>query len=209
MLDKNIFSSWFTFIENQYGQKDQSFKEIYFEMLNDIETGDFKAGVKKLLSQRVYNSFPTIAEIRNACLVDVDSRAIMAWQAVYDAISRYGAYGTVAFGDKVIHMALEAVGGWHRLCTSTIQQLEFLKKDFAKAYVSYSFTPMETKPYFAGICDQQNGSVMINRIGCNYLSESESNKQLAYVAGNKGSAKQIMAEIKNKIAFKEVQGGAA
>ncbi|WP_150468951.1 MULTISPECIES: DUF6475 domain-containing protein [Cysteiniphilum] len=165
--------------------------------------------MKKLLNQRVYNSFPTIAELRNACLIDADSRAIMAWQSVYDAIARFGAYATVAFDDKVIHMALGAVGGWHHLCCSTIQQLEFLKKDFMKAYVSYSRTPMETKPYFTGICDRENGLATINSISCSYLSESEVNKQLAYVSGNKGSAKQIMAEIRNKIALKEIQGGAA
>lgn len=209
MLDLKVFNMWFGFLEKQYGQKDKEFRALFFEMLSDLETGQFKSGMHKLMTQRVYSSFPTVAELRNACLIDADSRAIMAWQAVYDTISRYGAYGTVAFDDKVIHMALGAVGGWHHLCCSTIQQLEFLKKDFIKAYTSYSRTPMETKPYFTGISDRENGLATINSISCSYLSESECSKQLAYVAGNKGSAKQIMAEIKNKIALKEIQGGAA
>ncbi|GGG09121.1 hypothetical protein [Cysteiniphilum litorale] len=35
MLDKMIFSSWFTFLENQYGKKDQSFREIRTYALMD------------------------------------------------------------------------------------------------------------------------------------------------------------------------------
>lgn len=181
MLDRKIFNDWFVFLEENYGKKTAYFKEVFYEMVKDIEDKDFKEGIKKLLKSRVYTSFPSIADVRNYCLVDRETRAIMAWDVLYKSISRYGAYKSVCFDDKIIHMLIDSFSGWIKLCSHTITQLEFIKREFIKNYQLLCVHPRQTNPYFLGIVDSTNKKLNIQNIECSYLSDSERENQVKFI----------------------------
>lgn len=65
-------------------------------------------------------------------------RSLIAWGKVLDAMQRVGAYRTVAFDDGAIHAAIEDMGGWPKVCRSTMDELPFVQKRFTEAHRAYS-----------------------------------------------------------------------
>lgn len=194
MLDKKIYDTWFSFLENQYGKKDASSREIYFEMLKDIDTDDFKMGIKDLCKNRVYSSFPTVAEIRNYCLGDIETTATLAWGDVYDAITDHGYVASLEFEDKTIHMVIKSIGGWQRICSCNMDKLDFIKKDFINAYKTYFKNPVDTTRYLSS---RHGGDVV--KIPCDYLKESQKEKLLKYLPTSDRSSKAILSDIVSKM----------
>jgi hypothetical protein len=85
-------------------------------------------------------------------------RSLMAWGKVYEAMARVGAYSTVAFDDPCIHLAIEDMGGWPKLCRSTSDELPFVQKRFCDTYKAYSGRQDRPKhpPMLLGAHDAEN-----------------------------------------------------
>ena len=191
-LDLETFKIYMKFLAENAGEEVSEAKSaIYFEMLGDLETTEFKKGIKTLMQTRVYKSLPQIAEIREACLGNKSDMALMAWSKVYDAIGSYGRNRSISFQDKTIHMAIESIGGWQRLCNTTVSQLEFLKKDFMKGYEAFLRQPMPTKAYFLGYHDDVDILFKIPSVACDYLPKSREKALLQYV-GEMSNSKNIL-----------------
>ncbi len=136
LLDKKVFTIYMGFFAENSGELvSEARLELYFEMLKDISTADFKKGAKHLFQNRKYKSFPQIAEIRQACKIEVEQEAISAWSSIEKAIRDLGRNAQIRFYNQIAHSALDSLGGWSRVCVSKPDQLSFLKSDFLKAYV--------------------------------------------------------------------------
>lgn len=68
-------------------------------------------------------------------------RSLIAWGKVLDAMQRVGAYSSVVFDDGAIHAAIEDMGGWSKVCRSTMDELPFVQKRFTEAHRAYSARP--------------------------------------------------------------------
>lgn len=68
-------------------------------------------------------------------------RALLAWGKAFGAISSAGSYASVAFDDAVIHAVIEDMGGWPKLCASTVDELPFVQKRFCDTYRAYAGRP--------------------------------------------------------------------
>ena len=104
-------------------------QRVYLRALEDL-------GFEKIiqacrLAERSCKWFPSPAELRELVLGSPDQRAEIAWEAVSDAMSRYGAYRTVAFDDPIISRAIARCGGWISICDKSVT---WLKKDFINSY---------------------------------------------------------------------------
>ena len=64
-------------------------------------------------------------------------RSLIAWGKVMDAMQRVGAYASVDFGDRATHCAIEDMGGWAKLCRSSLDELQFVQKRFCDAHRAY------------------------------------------------------------------------
>lgn len=66
------------------------------------------------------------------------SRAIAsleAWTKVETAVRRHGRYRSVVFDDALVHVILEDMGGWPRLCeVASEKDMEFQRQEFCRRY---------------------------------------------------------------------------
>ena len=125
-----------TALSEQFGRKNsESGLMMFVNATADIPLADFERSVMQ--AARVCRFMPTPAEVRQVNLptpVDVQSRAILAWDEVRRAISVHGGYQTVQFDDPVTAAAVRAIGSWNDLCETETDQMLWKKKEFIEAY---------------------------------------------------------------------------
>ena len=112
------FNSIFKRFVDYYGTEKLSKEkqEIYFLALKDLSKEEFQTGFIRIVKDREYTNFPSIAEIRKYSLwlkeQDVETRIHIAKEKLKAAIKVYGAYRTVCFDDPNIHAVIDSLGGW-------------------------------------------------------------------------------------------------
>lgn len=89
---------------------------------------------------------PKPADIIRQLQGTTSDRALIAWGKAYDAIASVGAYQTVVFDDPAIHSAVSDMGGWPKLCRSSMADLQFTQKRFCDAYRAYAARPESVHP---------------------------------------------------------------
>lgn len=152
MTDK-VFLEGINIIENICGKTFTPKQADYYRIiLDDIPDNKFVAGITDMLKRRVFSNLPMPAEIREYCLGlkedDMQIKISEAKNKIETAIGSVGTYRTVAFDDPVIHLVINAYGGWIKLGMCPIDDFKnWLKFEFPKLYKSFSsrknsFIPM-------------------------------------------------------------------
>lgn len=93
--------------------------------------------------------FPKPADIirhLNAGKPSVEAKAEMAWAEINQKISSIGSYGNLTMNDNQALATVKALGGWKNICSKTIEQLVWLKKEFISIYENYEATSIESLP---------------------------------------------------------------
>lgn len=86
-----------------------------------------------------------------------DTRAHQAWLKVLQAMRTHGSYASVRFDDPLIHLAIQACGGWLHLCSTEAQDLHWAQRRFADHYAHLEAHPPEHQlPYLAGRFELEN-----------------------------------------------------
>jgi len=80
---------------------------------------------------------PKVADIVRRLQGGKTDRSAMAWNKVYDAMSRIGAYSDVCFDEAAINAAVDDCGGWPKMCRSNFDELSYLQHRFSKSYEAY------------------------------------------------------------------------
>jgi hypothetical protein len=89
---------------------------------------------------RACKYMPTPAELRElAGEVSIEHRATLAWDAVKRAIERHSGYRSVSFDDRVIHAAINSIGGWQHMCEQSVIVLDRdMWPRFQRAYKAFA-----------------------------------------------------------------------
>lgn len=126
---------------------DEMQAEFWYEAVKDLTGEQWKSTCVKFMRTWKYRNLPSIAELREDALgpenkpVTADQRALIAWNAVLDAVSRVGGYSSVDFDDPVVHAAINAIagqGGWSTLCEVPSEELRTWKrKEFLETYKAF------------------------------------------------------------------------
>jgi len=81
---------------------------------------------------------PKVADIVRILGGTSTDRAALAWGKVYEAMGSVGAYTDVVFDDAAIHAAVADMGGWQKMCRSSMDELSYLQHRFCESYRAYS-----------------------------------------------------------------------
>jgi hypothetical protein len=81
---------------------------------------------------------PKVADIVRILGGTSTDRAAMAWGKVYDAMCGIGAYTDVVFDDPAIHATVNDMGGWPKMCRTSMDDLSYLQHRFCESYRAYS-----------------------------------------------------------------------
>lgn len=84
-------------------------------------------------------------------------KALQAWGYVLKVIRCVGSYQSIIFDDPILHRVIDDMGGWIRLCETTVRELNFLGQTFQKLYNAYALNPPEEYPRkLTGRFDDEN-----------------------------------------------------
>src|SRR5437870_914018 len=92
--------------------------DIYWQVLKQYELVD----VQNAFQSHVQNPdcgqfFPKPADIVRFIEGSGETKALLAWAKVERAIRQLGSYQSVVFDDSLIHIVIEDMGGWVKLCS--------------------------------------------------------------------------------------------
>ncbi len=174
-------------------------QELYYLALKDLSKEDFLNGFIRLLRDREYTNFPSIAEIRKYSLwlkeQDIETRIHIAKEKLKAAIRVYGAYRTVGFDDPNIHAVIDSLGGWIQVCTMNAVDLDkFITFEFKKVYRAYLQVSYNINSKYLGIHDKENEKENLTVVGNQeqYLEWNRKNTENINLLGNDEEFKSIM-----------------
>lgn len=138
---------------------------IYWESLNRFELCDVQRALKAHTDNAEAGQFmPKPADVIKFLEGTGADKALEAWSKVDKAIRHVGSYESVSFDDKLIHAAIDGMGGWVRLCSTTMSDMPFKANEFQKRYQSFSNrTPEHVPEYLTGISRSENPVLIGNK----------------------------------------------
>ena len=173
-------------------------QELYYLALKDLSKEEFLNGFIRMIRDREYTNFPSIAEIRKYGLwlkeEDVEVRIHIAKEKLKQAIKVFGAYQSVAFDDPNIHAIIDSLGGWVKVCMMKEEELEkFITFEFRKIYKVYLRSSYNINSRYTGLHDKENNNESLIVIGNKnqYLEWSKKNINFPDLLGEDRKIKLI------------------
>lgn len=131
--------------------------EIYFTALKQYSIDTLKHAIERMVTSRVFPSFPKPGEIIQEIEGAKEDHAVIAWVEVVGAIRRIGSYQSVAFADPTIHAVIEFMGGWPATGEWLEDDLKWKQREFERLYPIMKSRGCGKK-YLPGICEISNGT---------------------------------------------------
>jgi hypothetical protein len=134
---------------------------IWWNALVNYSIQEVRQGFTHFIRSADYGNFPPKpADIIKMIDGTGADRSLLAWTKVLQACGSVGAYRSVAFDDPIIHLVVEDMGGWIKMCGSESDQLDFMRNDFSKRYRDYVVRGLtDSYPkYLIGISEGDNKS---------------------------------------------------
>lgn len=129
----------------------------YYEALRNLSGEQFESACMHVLKTKTFFRFPLPAELIECVAGNADDRARVALVKVEGAMAQVGRYRSVVFDDPGIHRAVNAMGGWCKLCDMPEDEWKFARQDFMKTFKAVcARDDMPTPAALAGFCEIQN-----------------------------------------------------
>lgn len=123
--------------------KDQA--KVWFEVLSDLAVLQLRTAVVRALREHKFAGFPPVGMLREwagcgaTVAIPAQDRAIVAWDAVLQAMRDHGGYQSVQFDDPAVTAAVRSVGGWQYMCELETETLcQFVRPRFLEAYRAHA-----------------------------------------------------------------------
>lgn len=129
---------------------------LMFAGVSDAQLSIAGANLAKSFRPKFNGDFPVPADWLAACGVSDSDLAQTAISAVKWAISRHGAYDSVAFNDPALHSTIRRFGGWTAVCEWTETDWGMKTKQFVECYLSAKRGGDTAPRVLLGIHDQNN-----------------------------------------------------
>ena len=124
--------------------------QLYFNALKTFSMDEITSGVNAHMMDSKHGSFfPKPADIvRHLQTGDIstENKAELAWAQVVREIRVTGSYGSLKLDDKQALASVKALGSWKQLCSSSVDEMTWKKKEFMSMYETYEKTPLEMLP---------------------------------------------------------------
>lgn len=202
-VDGVQFVELITAVSEMYGKPISDFGiDMWFDDLQEYGIEQIKRAFKAHRTDPLGGKFmPKPADIVRHIDGLPTEHATEAWLKLIYAVKSVGSWRDVIFDDLAIHAAIEAMGGWVKLCAMTNDDLPFKQRDFEKIYQQQvKNTHVHIPRLLTGLASLANGS-------------KYENPEKPALIGNKDQCKQFLIDSKNQkpkhpeqdaIAFKNI-----
>lgn len=117
---------------------------VWRECLEQLDCHVLRRAIAAALRDWTFGGFPPIGFVADRCgmpksTIGDDHQAVVAWHTVYRAISKYGGYVSIDWGDAAIKAAIETVAdSWVGLSgMETADLVRFIKPKFIEAWKAH------------------------------------------------------------------------
>jgi len=152
--EKQDFYKLVSSVMDYYKQDVSPFSlNLFWEALKGFEFEQVSAALTKHAMNPDNGQFaPKIADIVKQLSGTTTDKAKIAWGKVYAATEQIGAYQDVCFDDGIIHLVIEDMGGWVKICRTEQKDLGYVQHQFCEAYRAYTGRDKVVYPsYLAGV----------------------------------------------------------
>lgn len=140
--DREEFANRLWAVADFYGQSEKlsdTIIELWWRLMERYTIAQFgNALTKHMLDTKHGRFMPRPADIKLQIDGSQDDITAQAWMSAREAVRRVGHWQSVAFDDPGIAEAIEAIGGWQRLCSLDQEQMVWAEKEFREKYRSGS-----------------------------------------------------------------------
>jgi hypothetical protein len=180
---------------------------LWWNALANYSIQEVRQGFTNFIRSADFGNFaPKPADIIKMIDGTGADRSLLAWTKVIQACGSVGAYRSVVFDDPIIHLVVEDMGGWIKLCGSESDQLDFMRNDFSKRYRDYVVRGLADNypKYLIGISEGDNkargyrttGPVLIGDPGkCQLVLENGGDNNRVRITNAGDYAMQAMKSI--------------
>jgi hypothetical protein len=146
--DRAAFGRYITSVLAYYRQDATAFiLDVWWTGCSEFDFEDVKRAIGLHVQSPDAGQYPPkVADVVRALRGTTTDRAAVAWGQVMQAISAAGAYQDVDFGDPATHAAIHDMGGWPKLCRTSLSELGFAQHRFTQAYRAYVAQGVATCP---------------------------------------------------------------
>jgi hypothetical protein len=108
--------------------------DVWAMLLEDLDDAPFLNAVIRLCREekQLYPGTNVVALIRERAVTT--TTGLVALTRFEDAMQRVGGYRSVVFDDPLIHLVVNRMGGWTKLCAIEHEEWKFLRRDFERIY---------------------------------------------------------------------------
>jgi hypothetical protein len=108
--------------------------KVWRRLLEDLDDEPFLSAMTRLCreEQQLYPGTNIVALIRERAVGSCSG--IVALSILEEAMRRYGPYKSIIFADPIIHLVVNRMGGWVRLCVIEAEEWRFMRRDFERLY---------------------------------------------------------------------------
>lgn len=134
--------------------------DVYWHALEGYDITDVERAASRHMTNPDSGQFmPKPADFVRLIDGDSESAALSAWSKVREAMGAVGGYRSVVFDDELIHATLAEMGGWIRICETTVEELPFRSAEFVKRYRALRTLGVQSwLPSLAGRVERDNGA---------------------------------------------------
>lgn len=131
----------------------ESLLSVYWQVLEPYQDIESISALNKCLLSCKF--FPKPADLLEQLQGNNEDLALIAWGKVDYAIRHIGGNSSVVFDDPVIHLALEAMGGWHDTNEWQERDMTWKRKEFLATYHAQKHSGRQPSPYLQGSTEIQ------------------------------------------------------
>lgn len=134
--------------------------EIYWQLLGAFRLEDVRAAIYHHMQNPDVGKFlPKPADIIMAITGSSHNQALSGWSKTAFGMRVVGGYESVAFDDALIHIVVENMTTWPKLCRVENKQLPFVEKEFLDRYRGYVLRKPPNHPsYLKGTIEMLNSA---------------------------------------------------
>lgn len=116
-------------------EADKATQTAYLLGLSDIPLDKLRGTIIRAMQTEQF--MPTVATLRRLAGFELStkSRAVVAFDALGDAVTNQGAYRSVRFDDPILNATVQSLGGWVGICGTTLDDWDsHFRHRFMDAY---------------------------------------------------------------------------
>lgn len=138
--EKTEFYKLISSVMDYYRQDVSPFTlNLFWEALKGFDFEQISQALTKHATNPDNGQFaPKIADIVRQLSGTTTDKANIAWGKIYEAMGRVGAYQDVCFDDGIIHLVIEDMGGWVKMCRTESKDLSYTQHQFCESYRAYA-----------------------------------------------------------------------